>query len=265
MDIIEAIEKRRSVRTFNGIPLSDDIREELLSIIDSSRDPFGGSVTIRLRRFDTKGEYRPGTYGIIRGASDFFLVGMADDSQSSLSAGFRFEQVVLQARQLGLGTCWIGATFKGSDFDRNETWPDGEHLKAVSPVGIARNPGIMEKLTRLAAGSNGRKPFDELFRNAGHDRNGIGPDNRFRKALEMMRLAPSSTNSQPWRAIVDTKEVHFYCRQKNSWSMLDCGIGLCHFCLTEEHYGHPGQFIKTDIRPDAPAEWLYITSYRRCR
>ena len=63
MDIIEAIEKRRSVRTFNGIPLSDDIREELLSIIDSSRDPFGGSVTIRLRRFDTKGESRPGTFG----------------------------------------------------------------------------------------------------------------------------------------------------------------------------------------------------------
>lgn len=262
MDIIEAIEERRSVRTFDGAPVSPDMRAKLVKITDSAHDPFGGRVTIRFKEFDNKGECQPGTYGIIRGAVDFFLIGMADDVQSALSAGFRFEQIVLHARQLGLGTCWIGATFKGSDFDRGEIWPDGEQLKVICPVGAARNPGIVERLTRLAAGSNGRKPFDKLFRNADRNSVGIGHDHRFRKALEMMRLAPSSANSQPWRAIVDGQAVHFYCRQKNSWSMLDCGIGLCHFSLTEEHYGHSGLFAETDNRPEAPADWLYITSYR---
>lgn len=259
MDIIEAIKERRSVRTFNGTALPLNIRAQLVNAIGTADDPFGGQVTIRLKEFGIKGECRPGTYGIIRGAVDFFLLGMADDPQSALSAGFRFEQIVLRAWQFGLGTCWIGATFKDSDFDRGETWPDGEQLKIICPVGTARNPGIVEKITRLAAGSNGRKPFDELFRNA--NLSDISHDDRFRKALEMMRLAPSSANSQPWRAIVDGSRIHFFCRQKNSWSMLDCGIGLCHFCLTEKYYGHDGRFAVTDSRPDAPSDWQYITSY----
>lgn len=261
MDIIEAIEERRSVRTFNGVPVSPDMRAKLVKSIADAHDPFGGRVTIRLKEFDNKREYRPGTYGIIRGAVDFFLIGMADDVQSALSVGFIFEQIILHAKQLGLGTCWIGATFNSSDFDRDEIWPDGEQLKIVCPVGIAKNPGIVEKLARLAVRSNGREPFDELFRNADRDSTRIGHDNRFRKALEMMRLAPSSANSQPWRAIVDGLTVHFYCRQKNSWSMLDCGIGLCHFSLTEIFYGHDGKFAETGNRPDAPSGWRYITSY----
>ena len=106
MDIIEAIKQRRSVRSFNGEILSADNRKSLLEAINNSSSPFGGNVTIRLKEFDMKEGYKASTYGMIKGATDFLLLGIGSDEASALTAGFKFEQVVLKAWELGLGTCW---------------------------------------------------------------------------------------------------------------------------------------------------------------
>ena len=42
---------------------------------------------------------------MIKGTEDFFLLGIGSDEASAPSAGFGFEQVVLKALQMGLGTC----------------------------------------------------------------------------------------------------------------------------------------------------------------
>ncbi len=105
MDILDAIKSRRSVRSFNGVALSESNRKILMDEVEQSSSPFGGNVTIRLKEFDIKDGYKPSTYGMIKGAVDFFLLGIGDDEASALTAGFRFEQVVLKAWQLGLGTC----------------------------------------------------------------------------------------------------------------------------------------------------------------
>ncbi|MDE6489568.1 MAG: nitroreductase family protein, partial [Muribaculaceae bacterium] len=260
MNIIQAMTERRSIRSFNGHVLDDDIRTTLSKAADESSDPFGGSVTIRLNNFDLKNGYRPGTYGMIKGASDFFLIGMKDDELSALSAGFRFEQVVLKAWQLGLGCCWIAATFKGSDFDRGQQWPDGERLKIICPVGIPAKPALLDKLTRATFRSSSRKPFDRLFflDDFNHP---VGSDNRFHEALQMLRLAPSSTNSQPWRALIADNTVHFYYKPISPLSVIDCGIGMCHFHETEMFYGRRGIFAKHDDAPVPPDNWRYIMSY----
>lgn len=260
MDIIEIIKQRRSVRSFNGQPLSQTHREQLLEAIEKATSPFGGSVSIRLKEFDLKGEYKPSTYGVIKDATDFFLLGIADDEASALTAGFRFEQVVLRAWELGLGTCWIAATFKGSEFDRGESWPDGETLRIICPVGVAVKQSLMEKMTRLTLGSKNRKPFDELFFD-GDFKTPLSPDSRYGLALQMMRLAPSSTNSQPWRALVAADTVHFYYKPKSGASVLDCGIGLCHFFLTEQYQKHEGEFHKVADAPAPPDDWKYLYSY----
>lgn len=262
MDIIEAIKERRSVRSYDGEPLDAERRQKLMEAIASTESPFGGNVTIRLKEFDLKNGFKPSTYGMIRGASDFFLLGIADDEASALSAGFRFEQVVLKAWQLGLGTCWIAATFKGTDFEKDEQWPDGESLRIICPVGVAAKKSFMEKFTRMALGSRNRKPFGELFF-AEDFKSPLSPDSRFGKALEMLRLAPSSTNSQPWRALVCGDTVHFYYVPKSPASVLDCGIGICHFYETERFDGKSGSFVKEpDSAPAAPDKWKYLVSYK---
>lgn len=260
MNIIEAMKGRRSVRSFDGNGISEEQRTALLKAIDESYSPFGGHMTIRLKEFDLKAGYKPSTYGMIKGATDFFLLGIGADEASAMTAGFRFEQVVLKAWQMGLGCCWIAATFKGSDFDRGEQWPDGEELKIISPVGVAIKPTLKEKLTRMSLGSKNRKPFGELFFN-GDFAHSLSPDSQYGEALEMLRLAPSSTNSQPWRALVDGPTVHFYYKPKSAASVLDTGIGLCHFYETERFYVHDGRFEKTDNAPTPPDGLKYLLSY----
>lgn len=261
MNIIELIKERRSVRSFNGELLTPEMERNLHEAIKESYDPFGGQVTIRLKAFDMRAGYKPSTYGMIKGATNFFLLGIGADEASALSAGFKFEQVVLKAREMGLGTCWIAGTFKGSDFNRGEVWPDGEELKIICPVGEPDKPRMLEKLGRMAMGSDKRKPFGELFF-TDEFRKPLSPDSHFGEALEMLRLAPSSTNSQPWRVLVDGNTVHFYYKPKSSVSVLDCGIGMAHFYLTEEYLGRKGSFFKAESAPTAPEDWKYLYSFK---
>lgn len=196
MDILEAIERRRSVRSFDGTGLSENEISRLKEAVGHTESPFGGKVAIRLKSFDLSKGYKPSTYGMIKGAVDFFLIGMGSDEDSALSAGFRFEQVVLRAQEMGLGTCWIAATFKGSDFERDESFPSGEELRIVSPVGHPAPQRMVEKVARFVVGSKNRKAFSDLFFTDGFSRP-LSPDSRFGEALEMLRLAPSSATPSP--------------------------------------------------------------------
>lgn len=261
MTILDAMKERRSVRSFNGLGLSQTQRDYLARAIGAASDPFDGKVTIRLKSIDINEDFKPSTYGVIKGARDFFLLGIGDDEASALSAGYRFEEVVLRAWEAGLGTCWIAATFKVSKFEKVETWPARQQLKIVSPVGVPARQTVMEKVMRLSIGADKRKPFDELF-SENKFGEAVSPDNRFREALSMLRLAPSSTNSQPWRALVVGDTVHFYYKPRTFVTLIDCGIGLCHFIETERYYGREGQLAKLPNAPEALSGTKYLISYQ---
>jgi hypothetical protein len=75
---------------------------------------------------------------------------------------------------------------------------------------------------------------------------------KYSDSLEMVRLAPSSGNTQPWRVFFDdtTNEFHFF---KKSISKryelrglhdIDIGIALCHFELTSLRNGLSGNWLK---------------------
>lgn len=262
MDIIEAIRTRRSIRTYDGIPVDQEIVSKLEDFIKNLSNPFGGEIEIKAARFELKGEFKPSTYGVIRGAADYFLMGYGNSKKDELSAGFCFEQVVLEATRLGLGTCWIAATFKGSDFDRKGFSDSNLKLKIVSPFGYSSRRSIIEKLSGALLGSTKRKPFSELFfnKNTGTP---LSDSESFSFPLELMRLAPSSTNSQPWRAIVCNSNVHFFYLHKSKLSIVDCGIGLCHFIEGEKDKGHKGRFFEEENLPPTPEKWHYLVSYLR--
>ncbi|MDE6116409.1 MAG: hypothetical protein K2O30_01230 [Duncaniella sp.] len=264
MDILEAIRTRVSVRSYSGAALTDEQAETLKSASHEISAPFGGSVTIRLKGFDLEGAYKPSTYGIITGAHDFLLMALGNDESSALSGGFLLEHVVLKATGLGLGTCWIAATFRGSDFEKGMTWNNGESLRIICPVGIpSAKRSLKERLMRFAVRSNKRNPFNELFFRDNFSAP-LDDDNRFAQSLAMMRLAPSSTNSQPWRATVNGDTVHFYYKPKSHLSVLDCGIGLYHFVATERYHHRPGNFLHSPTPPSAPDDWIYLISYSTC-
>lgn len=262
MDIIQAMKERRSVRSYDGKPLDQNMVTQLQKAIEDSYTLFGGDISIRLKAFDLKGEFKPSTYGVIKGATDFFLMAIGEGEDSDLTAGFQFEQVVLKAWQLGLGTCWIAGTYKGSQFDAGENWPEGQSLNIICPVGRPEKQRFMEKMMRLSIGSDKRKPFDDLFFEDDFEHS-VSRDNKFGEQLEMLRLAPSSTNSQPWRVLVKGDKVLFYYKPKYPITVIDCGIGICHFYETEKYRGFDGTFQKDSDYPTPPDNWKYLISYTR--
>lgn len=262
MYIEEIIEKRKSVRSYTDKEITSAQKDDLLQAAREIENPFGNDYTVKLKSFDLEAGFKPSTYGFIKGASEFFLVAIGKDIKAQLAAGFGFEYVVLKATEMGLGTCWIGGTFKGFDFDKGENWSQDQSLKIISPVGYAAQPRLLEKLGRKAMGSDNRKPFDKMFFTKGFSES-LYPENEFAKALRMLRLAPSSTNSQPWRACVEDDTVHFYLAKTGELSYIDLGIGLCHFYLTEKSENESGDFFTSDRYPKSSEGWKYVCSYKR--
>ncbi len=263
MDILEAIRTRTSVRTYDGRALDAAERASVLAAIKAESAPFGGSYEIRLHSFSGPGEFRPGTYGVIRGASDYLMMAYDDSSDAArLSAGYAMEGVVLRATAIGLGTCWIAATFRGTDFARACVWPDGMPLKIVSPIGHPAGRRFIERVMRMGVGSDRRKPFGTLFFDGEPGRPLSAAASCFGESLDMLRLAPSSTNSQPWRAVVAGGSVHLYCMRKGALSVLDCGIALRHLYEAETAAGHAGAFYRDESAPRMQGA-DYLTSYRR--
>lgn len=261
MNIKEIIEKRISVRTFDeSRELSNEVVEEIRQSIAKASAPFEGQYTIEFKKFDLKGPQTPSTYGTISGASWYLLMGIHDDEMSALAAGYAMEEVVLRATELGLGTCWMALTFKGSDFTRESEMPADEPLRIISPVGYpAAKRKMLESLTRVTLGSSKRKPMSDLF-SEGEFGIPVKEDNKFYEALSKMRLAPSAKNTQPWRALVRGNEVWFYYEQKTEASILDLGIGLCHFDLTLRAKGYEGVWKKS-VNAPVHEGWKSVTVF----
>lgn len=254
-DIDRIIAERRSVRSYNtNEPMTEKEAGILRTAIAEAKSPFGGKVSIALKKFALEGSFKPSTYGTINGASWYFLMGTDSKVESQLSLGFRMEQVVLKATSMGLGSCWIAATFKGTTFATAAGFPADTPLQVVMPVGYpAEKKSFKEKLMRATLGSAKRKPMADLFI--------VSEDSKYYEPLEMMRLAPSSTNSQPWRARVDGDTVYFYYENKSVASVLDLGIGLSHFYLAAQEKGIDGEL---SICTEAPAhdKWIPLVKFQ---
>lgn len=72
----------------------------------------------------------------------------------------------------------------------------------------------------------------------------------FFEPLEMIRLAPSSVNKQPWRVIKENNEIHFYFANSKNSTIIDMGIALCHFHLTAMENNLEGEFVVNDPKKE---------------
>ena len=149
----------------------------------------------------------------------------------------------------------------------------GEVMPVASPVGYpAAKLSLRENMMRKAIKSDERLPFAQIFFNESFDVP-LSPDDAgdFVEPLQMLRLAPSATNKQPWRAIVDGNTVHFFEEHSLKESALgdiqkvDMGIALSHFWLTAQEQELGGRFVDCDPAITAPKNTEYITSFEAAR
>jgi nitroreductase len=268
---IDVIKRRISHRTFDPSRECDVELARLREYCDSqlSSSLFGNRV--RLSFISARGRdvsSVPGTYGVIRRAP-WFLAGTVTRGRGDLEDfGRLFEEVILAATSLGLGSCWVGGTFRKSSFAPEIEPADDEIFPAVTPLGIpAGSKSVVDRLIRAGAGSRRRKSFEELFFR--QDGTPVEPgdlDEKMRTCLEMVRIAPSSSNTQPWRLYLGEGRVDFYLKRTPLYGKLvpgedlqriDMGIALCHFEQAARETGLPGGWKERE--GSVPLE--YITSW----
>ncbi|MFV0400514.1 MAG: nitroreductase family protein [Oscillospiraceae bacterium] len=282
----ELITERTSVRSYREESLTASMIEEIEAYTRQLDDPFSGRVRFQLLftgeseeggKDQSTGKSAPayalGTYGVIKGAEVFIGAAVKSGPLAQVSLGYQFERLVLYLTSLGLGTCYLGGTYNKSEFGRAMgVKENGDELfPVVSPVGWpAEKRRMMDTIMRAAAGSKNRKEWDKLF----FDRNFHVPlsyelAGKYSAPLEMVRLAPSASNKQPWRVVREGDYFHFFqagaadSREESvDVHRVDMGIALCHFHLAVQEAELPGRFAL--VSPPIPRSdnCRYIASWQ---
>lgn len=271
--VVQTIQKRHSVRTYEERALSPQDRAALVACMDRLDNPFGVPVHeyILDKKVDTAGE-KLGTYGVIKGASTFLGVSIPKTELAPLAAGYEFENLLLYATHLGLGTVWLAATFQREHFAAAMGIPKEELFPAISPVGYpAAKRSLAETLMRSTMKSSARNPWKELFfREDFRTPLTTTAAGSYAQPLEMVRLAPSATNAQPWRVCKVGDLYHFYASYKPGLpeteqliKQVDLGIALSHFHQTALEQDLTGSFVSVpQADRDLPDTMHYILSWK---
>lgn len=263
----DIIRKRKSVRTFNGKPLLDEDRQKLEGFLKALENPFG--VPVDFRFLDAKEHSLSSP--VVVGTNLYIAAKISRVPQSEIAYGYSFERFCLHAETLGIGTVMLAATISRKAFEKAMQVGDTEVMPAASPIGYpADKRSVREALMRKGLRSDERLPFNELFFEGDFSR-GLTLEyfEQFKDALEMVRLAPSAGNKQPWRAVVCGDNVHFYEKKTKSMSdnplgdiqKVDVGIALAHFDLTLKEAGIAGRFVTNDPGLETDETTEYIVTF----
>ena len=237
----QTVKTRHSVRTYDNQPLTPDEAAKISEYVKNITNPFGIDISFHFLKSSLIFQNAHlGTYGVIKGAKSFIGASVLPQTLALEALGYSFEKLILYIASLGLDTCWLGGSFHRSEFMSAMQVNQTEIFPIVSPIGHAREKKrILESLTRRAIKAESRRNWNELFFNRDFQTSLTKEDaGIFAFALDMLRLAPSAVNRQPWRIVKDQDTFHFYEARSlpdNKIGIdiqrIDMGIGACHFHL----------------------------------
>ena len=283
MNIQQTIQARYSVRSYRKEVIAAETQTALQTFLDTLNiGPLGSSL-----RFSLLAATEPeraalrglGTYGFIHNPTGF-IVGAVETGEHALEDyGYGMEQAILEATRLGLGTCWLGGSFTQSSFAQKVGKRNHEIIPAVTATGYPAPEARQRDLIRRRARADTRLPWEALFFEGGFTRplpRQIAAADA--QALEMVRLAPSASNKQPWRIVREGNYWHFYCQRTPGYGKgsltftllrladlqrLDVGIAMCHFALTLQALGWQGAWAVSDPRlTPVDDHTLYIATWQ---
>lgn len=209
MDLMEAIRKRHSVRSYNEKALDGNVKETLLSYIEQCNKESGLHMQLvanEPKAFDGFMAH----YGKFSGVRNYIaLIGKKDDKLEE-KCGYYGEKVVLKAQQLGLNTCWVAITY--SKIKTAFQVENGEKLCLVIAIGYGTTNGTEHKIKQPEAVMTADGPIPEWFQ----------------KGIAVALLAPTAMNQQKFHftlkgdSVIAKAGMGFYTK-------IDLGIAKCHF------------------------------------
>ena len=211
MDLLEAIKKRHSVRQYNDKKIEDDIKKDLLDIIDQCNKESGLNIQVCLEDEDIfKG-------GLIAKFSSFenvkSCIAIVGKKSKDLDekAGYYGEKIVIKATQIGLNTCWAAGGYNKRKL--NVEIEKDEKLVIVIAIGYGIDDGKAHKV----------KPIEKLGSAKGE------MPHWFKKGLESAQLAPTAQNQQKFKFILLDNNVVKAETSFGFFTKIDLGIAKYHF------------------------------------
>lgn len=265
----DVIRQRKSVRTYQEKEIAPQLLEQITQFLKQDTGLFGVPVTFTVLDADKDGLSSP----VIVGAKTYIAGKYRVQKNAEVSFGYAFEKLILYATSLELGTVWLAATIDRKAFEKAIGLENGERMPAVTPLGYAAEKrSLRETMMRKGMKSDSRLPFGQLFFQNGFSTPLQEADAGIWKLpLSMVRLAPSATNKQPWRCVVEKDRVHFYEVKTKGYAnettgdiqKVDLGIAMCHFEIGAEEEGIRGIFLQQDPGILGGFETEYIATYQR--
>jgi hypothetical protein len=281
--VIDVIQQRYSCRKYKKSAIDESTNKNLGNyILKNTNSPFKSKIRFILvssKEGDSEELRGLGTYGFIRNPAGF-IIGVGEKSENHLEDfGYLMEKNILYATSLGLGSCWLGASFKKSSFEERAQVTGHEQVLAIAALGYSyENKSIFDRMIRFTIKAGTRKPWAELFYDGDFNTSLNSNADAYNEVLAMTRLAPSAGNVQPWRIVKNKNgsNYHFYLERKKGYDKLmanrhradlqriDIGIAMCHFELTAKEMNLAGkweiddpQIKSNNTTREYIATWVY--------
>lgn len=277
----DLIRTRFSCRSYEDKPVHPDLLAKMEHFIQTSlQPPFASAVRFIIAAASDSARLELknlGTYGYIIG-SPAFIIGVVKEGEKGLEDfGYTLTQIILCATDLGLGTCWLGGTFTRSSFNKKIATAKDEVFPAVVALGYpALHPGAASNLIRRVIGAERRIQWETLFFNGTFGKSLLAEDaEAYSVPLEMLRLAPSASNKQPWRVLLQSNNLHFFLKRNPGYpgflvksllhvedmQRVDMGIAMCHFELSAREQGLKGKWVYSEPSLELPEHTEYISTW----
>lgn len=232
MDQIESrlnfLRKRHSVRTYSETPLSPEQVKELKAEITMINTHEAGIFFTLVTDDPNPFSSFKSTYGMFKGVRNYITAVVDEHFPDALERlGFYGEQLALKAQEIGLSSCFVGATFDSSKVDVQLR--AGRKLEFLLTLGYpAEKEGL---IAHISASVLHRKKgsYEQFYITSDYDLRGaeqVFP--HLRMALEAIAYAPSAVNLRPTRLTVkniDGKQMLVaMVNAKNRMQWIDFGI-----------------------------------------
>ena len=221
MTLSEAIHTRCSHRKYLTTPIENGIVEKLKTSIEQ----YNKTAGLHMQLITDNGEAFNGltkSYGMFSGVRNYIaLVGREDDENFKEKSGYYGEKLVLEATQLGLGTCWVGGSFDKKLCTYNVQ--EHETLYCVITIGnIMQGLSFKEKLIiKVLRGKT--KSIEEMCESDGET------PQWFLNGMQAVQKAPSAVNKQPVKFNLKNGVVSASVNDISAHQPIDMGIAKLHF------------------------------------
>jgi nitroreductase len=272
MNIIDIIKKRKSCRNFNEVPLKPADKNELGIFITENSKGIGNEVlNFRIIEKNDADNQMKLDLGMIKGHNKYILGTSKSTTASRVNYGYLMEKVILKATEMNMSTCWVG--YFDYAYFNEVSIEDGFDIPSIVIVGYSKERQTFpDKLIRFNLSASKRYSWDKLFFNY-RSKLPLNPEyvKEYSNSLEMVRLAPSSGNTQPWRVFFDDtlNEFHFFKKpvskryELRGLHDIDMGIAMSHFELMSLQNGLSGNWVKNaNENANSSADLQYIMTWK---